>query len=66
MRIIISPAKKMRVDTDSLPWKDLPGFLPDTEILLRQLKKMSPEDLKKLWKCNGEPLKTQIIEDQKL
>ena len=33
MRIIISPAKKMNVDTDSLPWRDLPVFLPKTEQL---------------------------------
>ena len=28
MRIIISPAKKMNADPDSLPWQDLPAFLP--------------------------------------
>jgi len=52
MRIIISPAKKMRVDTDSLPWQDLPGFLPETEVICRRLQEMSPVELKKLWKCN--------------
>ena len=52
MRMIISPAKKMHTDTDSLNWKDLPAFLPQTEQLCRQLKSMSYEELKKLWKCN--------------
>ena len=52
MRIIISPAKKMRVDTDSLPWQDLPAFLPDTEHLAAILQKMDRMELKKLWKCN--------------
>ena len=52
MRIIISPAKKMNVDTDSLPWKDLPVFLSRTEELLEVLRSMSPRDLKTLWKCN--------------
>lgn len=52
MRIIISPAKKMRVDTDSLPWKDLPRFLSSTEELCRLLQAMPGEELKKLWKCN--------------
>ena len=52
MRIIISPAKKMRVDTDSIPWLDLPGFLPKTEEILTVLRTMPPENLKKLWKCN--------------
>ena len=35
MRIIISPAKKMNMDTDSLPVRDLPRFLDRTEELLR-------------------------------
>ena len=52
MRIIISPAKKMRVDTDSLPWRDLPEFLHQTEELSKILQNMSAEELKKLWKCN--------------
>ena len=52
MRIIISPAKKMNVDTDSLPWRDLPVFLPKTEQLCTQLQGMSDAELKKLWKCN--------------
>ena len=52
MRIIISPAKKMRVDTDSLPCQDLPAFLPDTEYLASILQKMDRMELKKLWKCN--------------
>lgn len=52
MRILISPAKKMNVDTDSLPWKDLPAFLPRTELLAKTLQTMTAEELKKLWKCN--------------
>ena len=54
MRIIISPAKKMNVDTDSLPWRDLPAFLPKAEELCRKLQSMSYEELKKLWKCNDQ------------
>ena len=52
MRIIISPAKKMNADTDSLPWKDLPVFLPDTEKILGKLRELSYPELKKLWQCN--------------
>ena len=52
MRIIISPAKKMRTDTDTLAWKDLPCFLNKAETLYRKLGAMTPEELKKLWKCN--------------
>ena len=52
MRIIISPAKKMRVDTDSLPIQALPDFLPETERLLAVLRVMTPKELQALWKCN--------------
>jgi len=52
MRIIISPAKKMNIDTDSLAWRNLPGFLPQTEEILEKLRGMDYEALKKLWKCN--------------
>ena len=52
MRIIISPAKKMNMATDSLPWRDLPAFLPQTQQLAAVLQGMSYDELKKLWKCN--------------
>lgn len=52
MRIIISPAKKMNVDTDSLPWLGLPVFLEKTEQICETLQKMPETELKKLWKCN--------------
>ena len=32
--MIISPAKKMNADTDTLLWRDLPAFLPQTQQLL--------------------------------
>ena len=54
MRIIISPAKKMNRDTDSLPWRDLPRFLERTEELCRALQGMDYGELKKLWKCNDQ------------
>lgn len=52
MRIILAPAKKMNADTDSLPWRDLPAMLPRTRILLEALRRMTPAELQKLWKCN--------------
>lgn len=54
MRIIISPAKKMNVDTDTLPYRDLPVFLPKTEQLLDRLRAMDEDELKRLWKCNDQ------------
>ena len=41
MRIIISPAKKMKVDTDNLPFQDLPVFLPETEILKEWIRSLT-------------------------
>ena len=52
MRIIISPAKKMKIDTESLPWRDLPVFLLKTEAIVQVLQGMGYDELKKLWKCN--------------
>ena len=52
MRIIISPAKKMREDTDYYSFHDYPVFLQKTEILLDWIKELSLSEQKKLWACN--------------
>lgn len=52
MRIILSPAKKMNVDTDSLPWRDLPVFLPEAQHLADALRAMDADARKKLWQCS--------------
>lgn len=52
MRIIISPAKKMVVDTDSFPVDGLPVFLERTERLKAALQGMSQAGLQALWKCS--------------
>lgn len=51
MRIILSPAKKMKED-DGLPWRDLPPFLEKTGRLLETLRAMPYDRLKRLWRCN--------------
>ena len=68
MRIIISPAKKMNADTDTLPWRDLPVFLPQTQQLLDRLRGMSSEELQQLWKCNDQiaALNAQRLRDMDL
>ena len=60
MKIIISPAKKMNTDTDSLPWLSLPQFLPNTKELYTILRSMSYEELKALWKCNDKLAKLNM------
>lgn len=52
MRIIISPAKKMRIDTDSFAPDGLPLFLDSAEILMQTLQSLSAGELQALWKCN--------------
>lgn len=54
MQIIISPAKKMRVDNDDLAPVAKPCFLKETETLLAQLRQMSYAELQQLWQCNDE------------
>lgn len=54
MQIIISPAKKMRIDNDDQAPAGEPRFLKDTEILLSALKQMQYDELKNLWQCNDE------------
>jgi cytoplasmic iron level regulating protein YaaA (DUF328/UPF0246 family) len=52
MKIIISPAKKMNVDTDSLEVTGVPGFIEDTIILMHEIQSLSLSEAKALWKCN--------------
>lgn len=60
MRIIIAPAKKMIVDTDSFAVDGLPQFLERTERLKTVLQGMSPKDLQALWKCNDAIAKLNV------
>lgn len=59
MRIILSPAKKMRID-DSLLWVDYPMFLNRTQRLMEVLQGMKDADLKQLWKCNDQITKLNV------
>lgn len=52
MKIIISPAKKMNVDTDTFAPLGLPVFLSRTKELMDYMKGLSYEEAKKLWSCN--------------
>lgn len=52
MYMIISPAKRMRTDTDTLPPRDLPAFLPEAERLLGALRALPPGERKALWRCS--------------
>ena len=54
MKIIISPAKKMRVDNDTFVPLSKPAFLDKTLKIKDELTKMELPALQKLWECNDE------------
>ena len=52
MKIILSPAKKMITDTDSIAPVGMPDFLDKTTKILSWMKSLEKEELKAIWKCN--------------
>lgn len=51
-QIIISPAKKMNIDTDSFAVDGMPQFLKDTKVLMHEIQAMTLAEARALWKCN--------------
>lgn len=54
MKLIISPAKNMRPDTDTIPWNALPCFVEQAEFLYTKLRTMSRRELQSLWRCSDD------------
>jgi len=52
MRIIISPAKQMREETEIFTCTELPVFLEKAEILKNWIRSLTYEQQKALWACN--------------
>lgn len=52
MKIIISPAKKMNIDTDTFAVGGMPEFIEDAKILMDAVKALTFSEAKVLWKCN--------------
>lgn len=52
LRVIISPAKKMNSDFDTLPAESLPVFSAETKQILNYLKSLTYEEANALWRCN--------------
>ena len=52
MKIIISPAKKMRVRPEEFPWRALPAYVREAEALAGILKSYTEPELKKLFAAN--------------
>jgi uncharacterized protein len=51
LKVIISPAKKMNVDTE-FEIRNMPRFLDKTDFLMKHIQKLTYEEAKNLWKCN--------------
>lgn len=56
MRIIISPAKKMRVDKDTFPVRTTPEFLDRALYLQSLLRTLDRDGLKRVWACSDKLL----------
>ncbi len=54
MRIIISPAKKMKVDSDALGHRQLPVFVNEQQEVVKQLQSMTQDELQHMWGCNDQ------------
>ena len=52
MKIILSPAKNMVTDTDSIAPVGMPDFLDKTAEILSWMKSLEKDELKAIWKCN--------------
>lgn len=51
MKIILSPAKKMNINTEEA-CQGMPVFMKNTEQIMEWIQKLSYEEVKKLWGCN--------------
>lgn len=63
MRIIISPAKKMNVKEEVLPFKNLPVFLDRTKIIMNWMQSLGLVEAKALW---GSSLYEEVADDSQV
>ena len=54
MKIIISPAKKMNIDTDTYEICGLPKFLENTKEIMKWVQSLDRGEMQKLWVCNDQ------------
>lgn len=59
MKIIISPARTMTIDSDSLPYQGMPQFLDKTKVILAWMRTLSYDELHKLWENCSTKLATK-------
>lgn len=61
MKIIIAPAKIMKIDRDSFPVQSKPEFLTKTRILEHFLKSRTKEQLDTLWHASQKVTEQSIF-----
>jgi len=66
LKIIISPAKKMKNVDDVINWEQLPMLINQAGELKDRLKELSYGELKKLWQCNDKIAQTNYNRLQKI
>ena len=54
MKVIIAPARTMKIDEDSFPYQDLPEFLPETAVA--ELRRTPPAMVELQHPAGGEEL----------
>lgn len=52
MKVIISPAKKMNIDSDTLPARSQPVFSDEASQLAALLHALTPAERQKIWQCS--------------
>jgi len=52
MKVIISPAEKMNIDSDTLPARSQPVFSDEASQLAALLRALTPAERQKIWQCS--------------
>ena len=60
MKIILSPAKKMKVDTDGWITPTVPFFIEKSKRIVEELRALSYDELKKLWAASDDIVRKSI------
>ena len=66
MKIILSPAKKMVRADDDFRYESLPVLIREAEILLEKLRSFDYAELKKIWNCSDQIVRTNMERLEKM
>lgn len=66
IKIIISPAKTMKIDNDDFSPRQMPAFIEEAQILTDYLQTLNYEELKSLWKASDKLVKQNLQRIEKM